>query len=174
MFVSRDVRFCETIFPFAAENGNSEKHDDCGPLFLEDVSAGPRRGNVCLQPDTKQTGRFDELTPQPRRQQPNDEKGDRLSSTDGPIAKKGQKPSGIVHEYFFNLGRVEKRAGQDLEERRNNSASSDLGRTEGDVGQRLYEGSSISTPDIFTKALGRDRFRFILSKLGICDPHAPT
>ncbi|PKI45909.1 hypothetical protein CRG98_033708 [Punica granatum] len=28
--------------------------------------------------------------------------------------------------------------------------------------------------DIFTKALGRDRFRFILSKLGIRDPHAPT
>ncbi|PKI51811.1 hypothetical protein CRG98_027784 [Punica granatum] len=28
--------------------------------------------------------------------------------------------------------------------------------------------------DIFTKALGRDRFRFILSKLGIGNPHAPT
>ncbi|PKI42176.1 hypothetical protein CRG98_037415 [Punica granatum] len=28
--------------------------------------------------------------------------------------------------------------------------------------------------DIFTKALGRDRFQFLLSKLGIRDPHSPT
>lgn len=28
--------------------------------------------------------------------------------------------------------------------------------------------------DCFTKALGKSQFRFLLSKLGICDPHAPT
>ncbi|PKI40215.1 hypothetical protein CRG98_039408 [Punica granatum] len=28
--------------------------------------------------------------------------------------------------------------------------------------------------DIFTKALGRDQFRFLLSKLGIQNPHSPT
>ncbi|PKI51688.1 hypothetical protein CRG98_027928 [Punica granatum] len=28
--------------------------------------------------------------------------------------------------------------------------------------------------DIFTKALGRDRFRFLLGKLGIRNPHTPT
>ena len=34
--------------------------------------------------------------------------------------------------------------------------------------------TSLQLADIFTKALGRDRFRFILGKLGIRDPHAPT
>jgi len=28
--------------------------------------------------------------------------------------------------------------------------------------------------DIFTKALGRDQFKYLKSKLGILDPHAPT
>ncbi|PKI46089.1 hypothetical protein CRG98_033544 [Punica granatum] len=28
--------------------------------------------------------------------------------------------------------------------------------------------------DIFTKALGRDQFHFLLSKLGIRNPHSPT
>ncbi|PKI42661.1 hypothetical protein CRG98_036943 [Punica granatum] len=37
-----------------------------------------------------------------------------------------------------------------------------------------YLPTRLQLADIFTKALGRDRFRFILSKLGIRDPHAPT
>ncbi|PKI54545.1 hypothetical protein CRG98_025059 [Punica granatum] len=32
----------------------------------------------------------------------------------------------------------------------------------------------LQSVDLFTKALGRDRFRYLLSKLGIWDPHSPT
>ncbi|PKI35625.1 hypothetical protein CRG98_044079 [Punica granatum] len=37
-----------------------------------------------------------------------------------------------------------------------------------------YLPTRLQLADIFTKALGCDRFRFLLSKLGIRDPHAPT
>ncbi|PKI51814.1 hypothetical protein CRG98_027787, partial [Punica granatum] len=35
MFVSRDVRFCETIFPFATENDESRQPRKSNPLFLD-------------------------------------------------------------------------------------------------------------------------------------------
>ncbi|PKI40900.1 hypothetical protein CRG98_038698 [Punica granatum] len=37
-----------------------------------------------------------------------------------------------------------------------------------------YVPTRIQLADIFTKALGRDRFHFLLSKLEIRDPHSPT
>ncbi|PKI59617.1 hypothetical protein CRG98_020026 [Punica granatum] len=37
-----------------------------------------------------------------------------------------------------------------------------------------YLPTRLQLADIFMKALGRDRFRFLLSKLGIRDLHAPT
>ena len=42
----------------------------------------------------------------------------------------------------------------------------------------LIRTSHVSTTeqpaDIFTKALGKRQFHYLLGKLGICDPHAPT
>ena len=38
-----------------------------------------------------------------------------------------------------------------------------------------YVSTSVQLTDIFTKALGKSQFQFLLSKLGILDPsHAPT
>lgn len=37
-----------------------------------------------------------------------------------------------------------------------------------------YVPTTIQIADLFTKALGKRQFDFLLGKLGICDPHAPT
>ena len=37
-----------------------------------------------------------------------------------------------------------------------------------------YVPTHLQPADLFTKALGCDQFKFLLSKLGICDLHAPT
>jgi len=37
-----------------------------------------------------------------------------------------------------------------------------------------YLPSKYQLADIFTKALGKQQFQFLLSKLGIVNPHAPT
>lgn len=37
-----------------------------------------------------------------------------------------------------------------------------------------YVPTTIQIADLFTKALGKSQFDFLLGKLGICDPHAPT
>lgn len=37
-----------------------------------------------------------------------------------------------------------------------------------------YVRTSMQLADIFTKALGKHQFEFLLRKLGICHPHAPT
>ena len=37
-----------------------------------------------------------------------------------------------------------------------------------------YVRSSEQLADIFTKALGRQQFEYLLRKLGVCDLHAPT
>ena len=46
------------------------------------------------------------------------------------------------------------------------------------IQEGLIATSHVSTDkqlaDIFTKALGRQKFLYLLLKLGICDPHAPT
>ncbi|XP_021765561.1 uncharacterized protein LOC110730065 [Chenopodium quinoa] len=37
-----------------------------------------------------------------------------------------------------------------------------------------YVPTTVQLADIFTKALGKVKFEFLLRKLGICDPYAPT
>ncbi|PKI57103.1 hypothetical protein CRG98_022497 [Punica granatum] len=54
MFVSRDVRFCETIFPFATKNEDLRRQGKEIPLFMDGVrSIIPRRWIEESQPDSR-------------------------------------------------------------------------------------------------------------------------
>ncbi|PKI62299.1 hypothetical protein CRG98_017300 [Punica granatum] len=94
MFVSRDVRFCETIFPLAKESEKSNQQEGGSPLFLEDTSAGLRRAIGHSQTNAEQLGFFGDSSSDrskrweklgnTRQRQSSTEEEERPSDTNGP------------------------------------------------------------------------------------------